>query len=186
VWPDTVVDEGALRVHVAAVRKALGDGREGNRFIVSDPGRGYNFVALVTRERWQEAPAPPPEQPVRSGNLPVLLTRVVGRDEVIETVVSRCSQHRLVTIVGPGGIGKTTVAIAAAEQMSGSFADGIWFVGLATLVDAALVPTAIGAALGIPSTRGDPLTALAAWSRDKRMLIVLDCCACRRRSSCRC
>src|SRR5215469_3632479 len=94
------------------------------------------------------------------------------------------SVARLVTIVGPGGIGKTTVAIAAAEQMSGSFADGIWFVGLATLVDAALVPTAIGAALGIPSTRGDPLTALAAWSRDKRMLIVLDCCACRRRSSC--
>jgi predicted ATPase len=81
-----------------------------------------------------------------------------------------------VTIVGPGGIGKTTVAIAAAEQMSASFADGIWFVGLATLVDAALIPAAMGAALGVPSTGGDPLTALAAWSRDKHMLIVLDCC----------
>ena len=106
VWPDTVVDEGALRVHVAAVRKALGDGREGNRFIVNDPGRGYSFVAPVTRERWQQAPAPPPEQPARSGNLPVLLTRVVGRDEVIETAVSRCSQHRLVTIVCPGTRGR--------------------------------------------------------------------------------
>ena len=71
VWPDTVVDEGALRVHVAAVRKALGDGREGNRFIVSDPGRGYGFVAPVTRARWRQAPALPPEQPARSGN-PVL------------------------------------------------------------------------------------------------------------------
>ena len=176
VWPDTVVDEGALRVHVAAVRKALGDGREGNRFIVSDPGRGYSFVAPVTREQRQEGPAPTPNQPAGSANLPVLLTRVVGRDEVSKTVVSRCSQNRLVTIVGPGGIGKTTVAIAAAEQMTASFADGIWFVALATLVDAALVAAAVGAALEMPSTGGDPLTALAAWSRDKHMLIVLDCC----------
>jgi predicted ATPase/DNA-binding winged helix-turn-helix (wHTH) protein len=175
VWPDTVVDEGALRVHVAAVRKALGDGREGNRFIVSDPGRGYRFVAPVTREQWREAPAAP-NQPAPSGNLPALLTPVVGRDEVIATVVSRCFQHRLLTVVGPGGIGKTTVAIAAAEEMSASFADGIWFVGLATLVDAALVPATVGAVLGMPSTRVDPLTALAAWSQDKHMLIVLDCC----------
>ena len=56
VWPDTVVDEGALRVHVAAVRKALGDGREGNRYIVSIPGRGYSFVAPVTREQRQGGP----------------------------------------------------------------------------------------------------------------------------------
>jgi predicted ATPase/DNA-binding winged helix-turn-helix (wHTH) protein len=176
VWSDTVVDEGALRVHVAAVRKALGDGREGNRFIVSTPGRGYSFVAPVTRERRQDAPAPASNPPGRGGNLPALLTRVVGRDEVIATVVSRCSEHRLVTIVGPGGIGKTTVAIAAAEEMSASFADGIWFVGLATVVDAALVPAAVGAALGMPATGADPLTALTAWSRDKHILIVLDCC----------
>jgi hypothetical protein len=138
-------------------------GREGNRFIVSNPGRGYSFVAPVTRG----PPTPPPYQPARSGNLPALLTRVVGRDEVIAMIVSRCSRHRLLTIVGPGGIGKTTVAIAAAEEMSASFADGTWFVGLATLVDAALVPTAAGAALGMPSAGVDPLTALAAWLRDR-------------------
>ena len=176
VWPNTAVDEGALRVHVAAVRKALGDGREGNRFIVNDPGRGYRFVAPVTREQPQEVQAPRPNQQARSGNLPTLLTHVVGRDEIIETVVSRCSQHRLVTIVGPGGIGKTTVAIAAGEQMSASFVDGIWFVALATLVDAGLVPATVEAALGMPSTGVDPVTAIAAWSRDRHMLIVLDCC----------
>src|SRR5262249_55701041 len=167
--------EGGLRVHVAAVRKALGDGREGNRFIISNPGRGYSFVAPVTREQRQEAPPPAPNQPAPSGNPPALLTRVVGRDEIIATVVLRYSQHRLLTIVGPGGIGKTTVAIAAAEEMGASFADGIWFVGLATLVDAALIPAALGAALGMPSTGVDPLAARGAWWREKHMLIVLDC-----------
>jgi predicted ATPase/DNA-binding winged helix-turn-helix (wHTH) protein len=175
-WPDTVVDDGALRVHVAALRKALGDGRVGRRYVANNPGRGYAFVAPVTREQRREPPAPPPNQPARSGNLPALLTRAVGRDEAIATVVSRCTRHRLLTIAGPGGIGKTTAAIAAAEEMSASFADGIWFVSLATLVDAALVPATVGSALGIPSTGVDPLTALAACSREKHMLMVLDCC----------
>jgi predicted ATPase len=75
--------------------------------------------------------------------------------------------------VGPGGIGKTTVAIATAEQMSASFGDGSWFIGLATLVDAALVAGVVGAGLGMPSTGVDPVTALAAWSQDKHMLIVI-------------
>src|SRR6266481_96544 len=57
-WPDTVVDEGGLRVHVAALRKALGDGRAGNRYIVNIPGRGYSFIAPVTREQRQPAIAP--------------------------------------------------------------------------------------------------------------------------------
>src|SRR6267378_3348764 len=50
-WPDTVVEENALRVHVAALRKALGDGRAGKRYIANVPGRGYSFVAPVVRER---------------------------------------------------------------------------------------------------------------------------------------
>src|SRR5271165_3671814 len=58
-WPDTVVDEGALRVHVAALRKALGDGRAGKRYIANNPGRGYAFVAPVRREQRQETAALP-------------------------------------------------------------------------------------------------------------------------------
>ena len=57
-WPDTVVDEGALRVHVAALRKALGDGRVGKRYIVNNPRRGYSFAAPVAREQRQPAIAP--------------------------------------------------------------------------------------------------------------------------------
>ena len=57
-WPDTVVDEGALRVHVAALRKALGDGRNGRRYITNNPGRGYAFVAPGTHESAQPVVAP--------------------------------------------------------------------------------------------------------------------------------
>src|SRR5271166_6617800 len=113
-WPDTVVDEGALRVHVAALRKALGDGRAGKRYIANNPGRGYSFVAPVARERLQPATAPS-DRAVVGGNLPGPLTRIVGRDDVITALGSQLTRHRFLTVVGPGGIGKTTVAVAVAE-----------------------------------------------------------------------
>ena len=102
--------------------------------------------------------------------------REISRDDIITTAVSRLSQHRLLTITGPGGIGKTTVAVAAAEATSASYPDGVWFVGLSTIIDAALVPGAVGATLGMLPSDIDPLTALAAWLREKHLLIVLDCC----------
>jgi predicted ATPase/DNA-binding winged helix-turn-helix (wHTH) protein len=174
-WPDTVVDEGALRVHVAALRKGLGDGRDGNRFIANIPGRGYSFVAPVRREQRQEAAAAP-NRPRLGSNLPAQLTRVIGRAEIIATVVARASRQRFLTIVGPGGIGKTTVAVAAAEALTGPYVDGVWFVGLASLQDPALVPGAIRAAAGSTPGVGDPLSSLVAWLRDKRALIILDNC----------
>jgi hypothetical protein len=175
VWPDVVVAEAGLRVHVAGLRKARGDGRDGNRFVENIPGRGYSFVSPVAREQRQETTALP-SQPARVGNLPAQLTRVIGRSDMIATTASRLSQHRLLTIIGPGGIGKTTVAVAAAEATSASYPDGAWFVGLSTIIDAALVPGAVGATLGMLPSNIDPLTALAAWLRGKHLLIVLDCC----------
>jgi DNA-binding winged helix-turn-helix (wHTH) protein len=74
-WPDTVVDEGALRVHVATLRKALGDGRAGKRYIANVPGRGYSFVAPVLRECGQPASSPP-DGVAAANNLPVPLTRI--------------------------------------------------------------------------------------------------------------
>jgi DNA-binding winged helix-turn-helix (wHTH) protein len=174
-WPDTVVDEGAVRVHVAALRRALGDGRGGKCVIANIPGRGYSFVASVRREQLQEIAALP-NRPAVGGNLPAQLTRVMGRTEIIATVVARVAQQRFLTIVGPGGIGKTTVAFAAAKALSGSYAGGVWFVGLGSLQDPALVPSAVSAALGSPPGVGDPLSSLVAWLRDKCALIVIDNC----------
>src|SRR6266446_5323208 len=110
-WPDAVVDDGALRVHVAALRKALGDGQAGKRYVANIPGRGYSFIAPVTREQREPAIAPTNGAAVR-GNLPALLTRIVGRDDTIAALAAQLTHRRFLTIVGPGGIGKTTAAVA--------------------------------------------------------------------------
>jgi predicted ATPase/DNA-binding winged helix-turn-helix (wHTH) protein len=174
-WPDTVIDEGSLRVHVAALRKALGDGQAGKRYIANIPGRGYSFIAPVTREQTQPAIAPTNGAAVR-GNLPALLTSIVGRDDIIAALAAQLAQRRLLTLVGPGGIGKTTVAVAVAESVSASYDDGVWFVGLASLPDPDLVTSALSTVLGVSLPGANPISGLAGWLRDKRALIVLDSC----------
>ena len=174
-WPDTVVDDGALRVHVAALRKALGDGRAGRRYIANNPGRGYSFVAPVTREHQHSALATP-DGGTAANNLPVPLTRIVGRDDIVAALAKQLAQRRLLTIVGPGGIGKTTVAVAVAEAVTPAYKDGVWFVGLASLPDPDLVPSTVSTVLGISQSGATPVSGLAAWLRDKHALIVLDSC----------
>jgi DNA-binding winged helix-turn-helix (wHTH) protein len=174
-WPDTVVDEGALRVHVAALRKALGDGRAGMPYIANDPGRGYSFVAPVALEQRQSAIAPP-DGAAMDSNLPMPLTRILGRDDVIAALRTQLSKRRFLTIVGPGGIGKTTAAIAVAQTVSASYKDGVWLVALSSLSDPDLVPSALTAVLGISLSGVNPVSGLTAWLRDKHALIVLDSC----------
>ena len=165
-WPDTVVEEGALRVHVAALRKALGDGgRAGRRYVANNPGRGYAFVAPVTREHVPSAAAAPTGV-AEVGNLPAPFTRIVGRDNVIVALAAQLARRRFLTIVGPGGIGKTTVAVAVADRVRASYKDGAWFVGLAPLSDPELVPSALVTALGIPPSGANPVVGLTGWLRD--------------------
>ena len=122
VWPKTFVDDANLRVHVAALRKALGDGEASARYIVTISWLGYSFVAHVERlrEEEQDTPAPPDLKAEPDHNLPALLTRMVGRAETVTALVEQLPGRRLVTVLGPGGIGKTTVALAVAHQMAGS------------------------------------------------------------------
>ena len=174
-WPDTVVDDGALRVHVAALRKALGDGRADRRYVANNPGRGYAFIAPVVREK-TASPLVVPTGMAEVGNLPALLTRVIGRDDVIAALAGQLDRRRFLTIVGPGGIGKTTVAVAIADAMRALYKDGVWFVGLAPLSEPELVPSALAAALGILPSNTNPVQGLTAWLRDKSSLIILDSC----------
>src|SRR6266853_559766 len=175
-WPKTFVEDANLKIQVSALRRALGDGQGGRRYIATIPGRGYNFVAPVRFEKPPQALPPATIALAAAHNLPLAATRMIGREEAVVALVSRLSRERLVTIVGPGGIGKTTVALAVVERMIASYEHGVWLVDLAPLGDPRLVPSALATVLGLEVRIEDPLPGLVASLRDKRMLLLLDNC----------
>ena len=174
-WPETNVDEASLRVHVAALRKVLGDGRDGARFITNVPGRGYAFVAPVARIEHAEPVGGEIAMP-RGNNIPASLTHIIGRDTVIQALSAQLARRRLLTILGSGGIGKTTTALAVVEAVRATFEDGVWFVALASVPTPDLLPSTLGGVFGIALADRDPISGLIAWLRDRRALVVLDNC----------
>ncbi|MFN6994881.1 MAG: ATP-binding protein [Aquincola tertiaricarbonis] len=176
VWPDSVVDEGNLRVHLVALRKVLGDGKGQGRYIDHVPMRGYCFVAAVQALQAAAAPAP---APAVAGGAPADLPAapvLIGREADIAALQARLRQQRFVSLVGPGGAGKTSLARAAAQALAADCADGVFFVDLAALAHPALVPAATAAALGLPAVQADPLPSLLAWLHARRALLLLDNC----------
>jgi predicted ATPase len=173
LWPGLHVDETALRVHVSALRKALGVGPQSEPYIVNVVGRGYRFSSPVT-----VAPAPDPQAsdppPRRHGSH--RLASVIGREEAIGSIAAQLPHQRLVTIVGAGGIGKTTVALVLAERLAADYPDGTHFVDLSPWGDDGLVPAAVACSLGLSNLADDPSSGVVASLRERRMLLVLDCC----------
>ncbi|MGH9196176.1 MAG: adenylate/guanylate cyclase domain-containing protein, partial [Acidimicrobiia bacterium] len=154
--------------------------------------RDLHRQELIFQLEHPEAPSKFP--PLRSlgslpNNLPVQLTSFIGREEQIEQVKSLISVNKLVTITGPGGFGKTRLALQVAAEVLEDFSDGVWLVELASLRDALLVPDEIAAqmgvrqALGAGSELGSPRSGSSGPDKDlitligtKRMLLVLDNC----------
>jgi DNA-binding winged helix-turn-helix (wHTH) protein len=121
VWPDTIVEEGSLRFHVASLRKALGDGESGARYVTTVYGGGYCLVAPVVRSDAEPA-AMPTEAPSRLPHrLPLSPSRIVGHDQLLRNVPAQVKAERFVTIIGPGDIGKTTLAVAAGRALLAEF-----------------------------------------------------------------
>ncbi len=175
-WPQTFVEESNLKIQMSSLRRALGDGQGGKRYVITVPGRGYNFVAPVRREKTLRPAWAQPVPPAVLKNLPFSVTRMIGRDDAVKALVARLSRERLVTIVGAGGIGKTTVAVAVAERLIASYEHGVWLVDLAPLADPRLVPTAVATVLGLEIRGGNALPDLVAKLRDRRTLLLLDNC----------
>jgi len=172
VWADVVVDEGSLRFHVSALRKALGDGKSGARYIVNAPGRGYSFVAELERSEMGAATPAPAASP----SLPTQLTRMVGRADTVSRLSDELARYRFVTVVGPGGIGKTTVAVTVAHGQIAAFDGAICFMDFGALRDPRLVAGALASTLGLMVSSEDPVPGLLAFLRERRMLLILDSC----------
>lgn len=174
VWRGAFVDETALRVGISAVRKALGNG--GDQYIATVPGRGYCFVLDVENTVEKPTAASPHFERLKPQRLPAQIARVVGRDEVIVALAAEATRRRLLSLVGPGGIGKTTVAVAVADRLRTAF-DAVAFVDLAPIENGTQMSATAAAALGLNvRLQEDPVDEIAVAVKDRRVLIVLDNC----------
>ena len=182
-WPGLVVEENNLQVQISALRKVLG-----SEIIATIPGHGYRFTARVDDAPPAiSPPAPPPLAPTPASipapavgatlrtNLPESLPPLLGRDDDLAALGSLIEHHRLVTIVGAGGMGKTRLAQALLHARRGAYAHGVCWVELAPVTDSAALPGAIAAALGVRLGSGEePLDGLAAALAPLTLLIALD------------
>lgn len=175
VWRDVVVEDSSLRVNITALRRVLGDGRDGVRYVVNLPGQGYCFVAPVSR-----AAAPSSALvPARAADvypLPPPLRRMVGRDAQVAALAQQVLEQRYVSIVGPGGMGKTTVAVAVAHALRAGFDGQICFFDLGALTAPALLASTMAATLGLIMTSADPLHDVLTWLANRNMVLVFDNC----------
>jgi predicted ATPase/DNA-binding winged helix-turn-helix (wHTH) protein len=177
VWPDTYVEEANIRVHVAALRRALGDGQHGARYIVNIPGRGYSFTGAVSLH----SEPPKPERDIAPNThaaptLPSLITRLVGRVEAVSKLQAELSRERMVTVVGPAGIGKTSLALASTQSWSTDSGYAAYFVDLAAVSDPAGVPAAVASAISASTIYEDIVGAMLHELQDRRLVIILDNC----------
>jgi DNA-binding winged helix-turn-helix (wHTH) protein len=174
VWSDVTVEEGSLRVHVAAIRKALGDGQFGNRYIANIKGRGYSFVGTI--DPLAGSTESRKDRPRQQGRLPVRSFMTIGRETVIREVSDKLREERFVTLVGLGGIGKTTIALAVGRAAGEEFDGKVHFVDLEGLTDSRHVAGAVATSLGLAVKSRDPGLELVDLVRSRKLLIILDNC----------
>jgi len=178
VWPKLVVEENNLQVQVGTLRKLLGP-----HAIATIPGRGYRFALPLAEDdpaasNPDAAPAPAPAPAsVRNGNLAAATQSLFGRAADLDEVARLVDSHRLVSIVGAGGIGKTALALAVAMSLRERFPDGAWWIELAALTDGSLVAATIARTVGVGLAPDRPAAAaLATALADTRLLLALDNC----------
>ena len=178
VWPGMIVEENNLQVHISTLRKLLGP-----QVIATIPGRGYRFTAVLDTttvapvDPIATPPAPPTQALTSTGNLPHTLPALFGREEDVAALVALVRAHRLVTVIGAGGIGKTRLAQAVALAETMRWPDGVWLIELASINEPELLGVTVAHALGIVLTaRKSAVTEVAEALSTKRLLLVLDNC----------
>jgi predicted ATPase/DNA-binding winged helix-turn-helix (wHTH) protein len=175
VWSDLTVDETNLRAQVAQLRRILGRGEEGEDYVKNVRGRGYVFVAPVQAAASSDAP-PAIALPPTRGRLPGRLQRLVGRRQALNAIAARMQACRFLSLVGAGGIGKTTLAIELGHRLAARFDGQVCYIDLGSLKAPDLVMPTIAVALGYTVNSADLLPGLTSFLAERRLLLILDCC----------
>src|SRR3984957_7670027 len=176
-WPGQVVAENNLMIQMSVLRRALAADRGLVRTV---PGQGYQFTGTIRMNpAWAEASIVA-DAPAPSGsptNLPESFSELIGRDAELSKILDLSASHRLVTLAGAGGIGKTRLGFEAAQHMPPKFSDGVWAIELAPLSDPDLVPVTVATTIGVelPSGTASP-ESVAGLLGSKQILLVLDNC----------
>ncbi len=180
IWPGAIVMENTLQVHTAAVRKALGPYRN---LLKTESRRGYRLLGDWAVRRHDAARPPIGLQRMRVGggspvtNFPAPVTHLIGRSAAVARLQDLISAYRVVTLTGPGGIGKSSLALKIARGAVNQFTDGGWLVELASLTDPGLVPSTVAHVLGLAPGGGEvSAEAVARAIGRQHQLLVLDNC----------
>lgn len=175
VWPNVFVEDVSLRVHVAALRKTLESQDKTRTYLTSVSGRGYKLAVPISRQVIETASghaAPLPS----ALKLPRAVQGMVGREDEVRAISSKVLTQRFVNIVGPGGVGKTTVALSVAQELLDEFEGALHFVDLSPLGEPHLLPGAVATAVGLAADVPDLVSGIVTHLRGKRLLLILDSC----------
>ena len=173
VWPDYIVHDHNLKVNVGNLRRSLAELDPAAEYIATIAGRGYKFVAAVDNNRPARARH---AAPVTSHyTAPPEVLQLLGRDDAIRQISEQLDQPGYVTIVGPGGAGKTSLAVTVAQHCC-SEGKAIAFVDLSTVTDPRFVVPAIASALGISLGLDDPIAGAIDLLRSNKLLLIIDNC----------
>jgi predicted ATPase/DNA-binding winged helix-turn-helix (wHTH) protein len=172
VWPDYIVHDHNLKVNVGNLRRALAELDPSMEYIATIAGRGYKFVAALESDR----PAPAQQKVSGASHIgPPRVRQLLGRDDAIRQISEALDQPGYVTIVGPGGAGKTSLAVTVAERACGAD-KAIAFADLSTLNDPRFVVPAIASALGVSLGFDDPIAGVIDVLRTNKLLLIIDNC----------
>ncbi|HYR49164.1 MAG TPA: winged helix-turn-helix domain-containing protein, partial [Candidatus Eisenbacteria bacterium] len=169
VWPGRVVEENNLPAQIAVLRKVFGADRHLIRTVA---GRGYQFAGEI-----HTAAAAAPSPSSRMTNLPEAVSELIGREAELNEVAAVVTEHRLISLIGAGGIGKTRLALEVARHLLPRFPDGVFVAELGPVSSPELVPATVASALGLTHIAGTASReGVAGALGTKKLLLVIDNC----------